>query len=130
MQMVLYADSKYPVREDVDAIHAKQLDQIGKPGTWGTAAQRLAIAQEVRDASFEVGLQERPEKAQQKNNAKLPSVAQEVVRNLTVSPKDFLESSYNKAKKMGLVMKNTLKLLELCHALHVWMFLPGASGSP
>ena len=102
MQMVLYADSKYPVREDVDAIHAKQLDQIGKPGTWGTAAQRLAIAQEVRDASYEVGLQERPEKAQPKNNAKLPSVAQEVVRNLTVSPKDFLESSYNKAKKNGL----------------------------
>ena len=100
--MTLYADSKYPVREDLASVHAKQLDQIGKPGTWGTAEQRLAIAQEVRNASYDVGIQERPEKFELKTSVKLPSVAQEVVRNLTVSPKDFLEASYDKAKQNGL----------------------------
>ena len=44
--MTLYADSQYPVREDLDAVHAKQLDQLADPGTWGTGAQRLAIARE------------------------------------------------------------------------------------
>ena len=46
--MTLYADSTYPVREDVDAIHTRQIEQLGSPGTWGAGEQRLAIVNEAR----------------------------------------------------------------------------------
>ncbi|MDE0435856.1 MAG: hypothetical protein OXH92_17790, partial [Bryobacterales bacterium] len=59
--MTLYADSQYPVREDLDAVHAKHLDQLADPGTWGTGAQRLAVAREVRQACYDAGTQEEPE---------------------------------------------------------------------
>jgi hypothetical protein len=41
--MNLYADSVYPLREDVESSHARQFEQLGLPGTWGTSAQRTAI---------------------------------------------------------------------------------------
>ena len=100
--MILYADSNYPVHKDLDSIHAKQLDQLGRPGAWGTADQRLAIAQEVRQAAYKTGLQERPKEAELKGGIKLPDAASKVVQKLTISPKDFLEDSYTDAKKDGL----------------------------
>ena len=48
--MWLYSDSQYPVRDDLAAVHARLLDQLAEPGSWGTGAQRLAIAAEARHA--------------------------------------------------------------------------------
>ena len=39
--MSLYRDSRYPVRPDLEAVHSKQLDQLGDPGTWGTVNKDL-----------------------------------------------------------------------------------------
>ena len=46
--MSLYSDSRYPVRDDLAAVHASQLDRLAEAGTWGTGVQRLAIAAETR----------------------------------------------------------------------------------
>ena len=100
--MTLYADSKYPVRADLDAIHAKQLDQLVAPGTWGSGAQRLAIAEETRQACYDAGIQEKPAGQERQSDVKLPEAARKVVQKLAVSPKDFLEDSYDEAKKGGL----------------------------
>ena len=100
--MTLYADSKYPVRGDLDAIHAKQLDQLSAPGTWGSGAQRLAIAEETRQACYDAGIQEEPKDHKRQSDVKLPEAACKVVQKLAVSPKDFLEDSYTEAKKGGL----------------------------
>ena len=58
--MSLYSDSQYPVRDDWAAIHASQLDQLAEPGSWGTGAQRLAIAVETRQAGYDAGRLEPP----------------------------------------------------------------------
>ena len=62
--MSLYADSRYPVRSDLEAVHTKQLDQLGDPGTWGNSEQRLAVAGEIRRACVEAGVQKEPEEPQ------------------------------------------------------------------
>lgn len=100
--MTLYADSQYPVREDLDAVHAKQLDQLADPGTWGTGAQRLAIAREVRQACYDAGTQEKPEDSGPLSDVELPEAVCALVRKLAVTPKDFLEDSYKEARSGGL----------------------------
>ncbi|MYF06388.1 MAG: hypothetical protein F4233_00570 [Rhodospirillaceae bacterium] len=92
--MTLYADSQYPVREDLDAVHAKHLDQLADPGTWGTGAQRLAVASEVRQACYDAGIQEEPEDSGPPGNVELPEAVRATIRKLAVTPKDFVEASY------------------------------------
>ena len=100
--MSYYADSAYPVRADLAAIHASQIAQLGAPGTWGTGAQRLAIAVESRRASYAAGLLEAPANPGVESVLVLPEVARRVVERLAVSPKDVNLASYEEALKGGL----------------------------
>jgi len=45
-----FSDVSFPVRADVGAAHERAWERIGKPGCWWTAAERVAIAAEVRQA--------------------------------------------------------------------------------
>ena len=101
-QMTLYADSAYPVRADLSAIHASQLDQLNAPGTWGTGAQRLAIAVEARTACYAAGILEAPADGGAAADLTLPEVARRVVQLLAVSPKDVDQAFYEDALKGGL----------------------------
>lgn len=56
--MKLYRDSKYPVSPATEALHADELLSYARPGTWGSAAQRTAIAATARTARCEAGVQE------------------------------------------------------------------------
>ena len=100
--MTLYADSHYKVREDLDAVHAGQLDQLADPGTWGTGAQRLAVAREVRRACYDAGTQEEPEDAGPPGDVDLPEPVRATIRKLAVAPGDFDEDSYREARDGGL----------------------------
>ena len=100
--MSLYADSRYPVRSDLEAVHRKQLRQLGDPGTWGTGEQRLAVASEIRRVCAEAGLQEEPEGSRLESEADLPSAARELIRELAVEPQGFDEASYTAARSGGL----------------------------
>ena len=101
-QLALYADSKYSVRSDLDAIHEKQIDQLGDPGTWGTATQRLAVAGEIRQACYDAGVQEKPDDPGYESDIELPPAARELIRDLTLEPQGFNEESYNAARSGGL----------------------------
>jgi alkylhydroperoxidase family enzyme len=100
--MSLYADSIYPVREDVAAIHALQFEKLGLPGTWGTAAQRVAIVNEAREAGYQAGVMEKPSDPGAAPDVKLSEVAHRVVHRLAVSPKDMDQAFYDKAIEDGL----------------------------
>ena len=100
--MTLYADSRYPVRRDLEAVHARQLDRLADPGTWGTGGQRLAIAGEVREACYDAGVQEEPEDPGPPSDVDLPDAVRATVRQLAVAPGDFVEESYEDARKAGL----------------------------
>ncbi len=100
--MSLYADSEFPVREDLAEIHASQLSELGAPGTWGTGAQRLAIAAEARHAGYDAGVLEEPEDGGASSEIELPQVVRRVVKRLALSPKDVDQDFYNDARRGGL----------------------------
>ncbi|MCH9673986.1 MAG: hypothetical protein K0U93_21290 [Gammaproteobacteria bacterium] len=45
-----YASTRFPVRSDFAAAHQRFWDRLAEPGQWWTAAERCAIAAEVREA--------------------------------------------------------------------------------
>ena len=100
--MSIYADSTYPVREDVAVIHTHQFEQLGSPGTWGTAAQRIAIVSEAREASYETGVLEKPDDPGAMPDIGLSAVVRRVVHRLAVSPKDLDQDFYDQAIQEGL----------------------------
>ena len=56
--MNLYSDTRLPIPASTSALHADELQTFARPGTWGTAAQRTAIAAETRKTRCEAGVQE------------------------------------------------------------------------
>ena len=111
--MSYYADSAYPVRADLAAIHASQMAQLSTPGTWGTGAQKLAIASEARRASYEAGLLEEPADPGVESDLVLPEVARRVVERLAVSPKDVNLASYEEALAGGLTDAEYVEIVGL-----------------
>ncbi|MDH3739672.1 MAG: hypothetical protein OER92_10800 [Alphaproteobacteria bacterium] len=100
--MSIYADSTYPVRTDLAAIHASQMAQLGAPGTWGTGAQRHAIATAARQACYDAGQLEAPADPGVVSDLALPKIALKVVERLAVSPKDVDQTFFEEALAGGL----------------------------
>ncbi|NNE83849.1 MAG: hypothetical protein HKN28_07745 [Alphaproteobacteria bacterium] len=100
--MNFYADSDYPVRDDLAAIHGSQMETLGAPGTWGTGAQRLAIATVARKAGIDAGLLEAPADMDFPVDLGLPDIALRVVERLAVSPADFDLAFYEESLRGGL----------------------------
>jgi hypothetical protein len=103
----LYATSKYPVSDDIAAVHAAQFGQLGEPGTWWTGAQRLAIVTEARAAAISAGLLEDPLDGNAPSeadllSADLPDFVRGVIQSLAVSPQDIDYAFYQNALKDGL----------------------------
>jgi hypothetical protein len=46
-----FSDSPQPIREDLAQAYRSYWQQLAKPGTWWTGAERVAIAAEVRNAT-------------------------------------------------------------------------------
>jgi len=111
--MSFYDDSKYPVTEDISAIHAHQFGQLGSPGTWGTAALRVAIVNEARQAGYQAGVLEKPENPGAISDVKLSEVARRVVHRLAISPKDMDKAFYDQAIGEGLTDVEYVEILGL-----------------
>ena len=45
-----YSEFEIEIREDLPATYAAYWTQLAKPGNWWTGAQRVAIAEETRNA--------------------------------------------------------------------------------
>lgn len=99
---MLYADSAFAVPEEIDAVHASQLDNIGAPGTWGTGAQRRSVAIAARRAGIDAGLLEASDHSEESPDIDLPEVARRVIRQLAVAPKDIEQEFYDEALADGL----------------------------
>lgn len=99
--MSIYAESFYPVRSDLEEIHARQIAALGSAGTWGIGAQKLAIVQEARAARVAAGVQEASEEPGV-NDADLPEPARKLARQLAVRPQDFDHAFYQQSLDDGL----------------------------
>jgi hypothetical protein len=51
MSEITYDGLAWPVRDEVTEAHRRQWDRLGKPGTWLSGAERIAIAAETRNAT-------------------------------------------------------------------------------
>ena len=45
-----YSDADYKIREDIKQAHRAYWQRLAAPGSWWTGAERIAIAQETRNA--------------------------------------------------------------------------------
>jgi hypothetical protein len=77
------------------------LKQIVSPGTWGTGAQRRAIASEARKACYESGLLEPPARGADERDIRLPDSLREIVRAIAVSVRDLDQEFFETAVGSG-----------------------------
>lgn len=100
--MSLYSDSRYPVSDEVAAVHIRQLAGIAAPGTWGTGAQRRAVAAEARKAGYEAGLLEPPSGGPEAPDVDLPAPTRDVIRTIATSVHDLDQAFCESAIGSGL----------------------------
>ena len=50
MSQFQYSDCQFPIRQDIKDAYQEYWTSLSLPGNWGTGAQRVEIAQEVRNA--------------------------------------------------------------------------------
>ena len=109
--MGIYDESRYEISENLEEVHDQHLHELGNPGTWGTGDQRLAIAGCARQAGIAAGLLEETESGSQSSSGGLSGVAKKVVNELAVLPKDFNESSYQRAIKGGFTEEEFVEIV-------------------
>ena len=98
----MYADSQYPVSDEIVAVHARQLAGIASPGTWYTGAQRRAIAAEARRAGYEAGVLEPPGEGAESPDVELSAATRRVIRTLATAVTDLDQALCNAALADGL----------------------------
>ncbi len=89
MPMTLYSDSRYPVSPRLETLHVGELQSYAHSGTWGTAAQRTAIAATARIAQCEHGSQESVGDEELAARAKLPDAAVRLARAVAVDSQNI-----------------------------------------
>jgi hypothetical protein len=83
--MGLYTGADYPVAAEIEALHTSELASFTQCGTWGSAAQRAAIAATAREARSAAGLQEAVSDKRDGDTAKLPDAALQLARDVATA---------------------------------------------
>ena len=104
-----YTDAPIPVREDIQATHAKVWQKLAEPGTWWTGAERVAIAAEVRKAWIcalctdrKSALSVSAVDAQHDSDGVLPSTVVEMIHRITTDPGRLSKQWYEQLLASGL----------------------------
>lgn len=100
--MSLYADSQYPVSDQIAAVHARQLKNITSPGTWGSGEQRRAVAVEARNAGYQAGLLEPPTEGRGTSDMDLPEVVRDVIRTIAADIHSLRKDFHDQAIADGI----------------------------
>ena len=82
--MRFYSDSEYPVSQEIEKLHGDEIQSFSITGTWGTAAQRTAIAAEARAARCAAGVQESVDDEELRELAELPEAARRLARDVAL----------------------------------------------
>ncbi len=113
-----YSTTSYKVREDLSDAHRQVWQKIANPGCWWRGADRVAIAQEVRNARGCPLCRERkaalsPFAVSGSHNlsTNLPEVAIDTVHRLTTDPSRLTEKWLHETQANGLSTEAYVELL-------------------
>ena len=99
--MSIYADSSYQPSDSIKALHAGELESFGQCGTWGSAAQRTAVAALTRKVRAEAGLQESVGDESLADLVELPGPVQRLVRETALGGVDIDRAFYEQVLSEG-----------------------------
>ncbi len=109
MTTISYDRAPVPVRKDLPEAHRRAWSRLASAGTWWTGAERVAIAQEVRNAAHCPLCSERKEvrspQAVQGEHAslgQLSAAAVEAVHQITNDPRRLTRTWFEKCQADGL----------------------------
>ena len=110
-----YADARWPVRDDLAAVHAATVGHWAAPGTWWTAEQRLALVAEARRARSapEAPAWHAPSAVEPDRLAELPipSAAVDAVWRITRHPGSLVASWYEAIIASGVSPEQYVELV-------------------
>ncbi|MFT4585007.1 MAG: hypothetical protein ACI915_001617 [Gammaproteobacteria bacterium] len=124
--MTLYSDSTLLISAATTALHEDELLSFARPGTWGTAAQRTAIAAQARSARCEVGEQESINDEKLADAAELPEAARRVARAVALGGIDVDKNFCEQAQADGVTEGAYVEIVGLVARLaHLDVFARG-----
>jgi len=91
--MSLYADSAHQPSAAIDALHTDELGSFSRVGTWGSAAQRTAVAATTRKIRVEAGIQESCGDEALADCVVLPDPVQRLVREVALGGMRWFRAS-------------------------------------
>jgi len=100
--MSLYADSPYPINEEIVALHNQELQSIAETGTWLTGEERTAIAQHARFARIKAKLQEASESVNAPDSDSLSSALRHLISKVAIAPKSIDLDFFRKSLASGI----------------------------
>ena len=126
--MNLYVDAEFPISADTDSLHRDQLLSYSRPGTWGSAAQRTAIAATARMARCEAGVQESIGDEGFAELGDLPEAARRVARAVALGGIEIDRKFCEQAQTDGVTEGAYVEIVGLVARLaHLDVFAPPSS---
>ncbi len=118
MAMISYDGADYPVVAKYRDSHNRFWSRLAKPGAWFTAAERVAIAGEVRQARHRSLCQRRTEAlsptyvhGQHDGITELPEVVIEVIHRVTTDPARLTKSWFDGILSEGLSEERYIEII-------------------
>ncbi len=112
-----YANTEFPISDEIAAIYERQLAAFGAPGSSFDGAARLALAAEVRNARVEAGIQETANSAPGEPVRNLPEAARHIARQLAVDPASVERADCEQALAKGLTDAQYVEVVGLVSRL-------------
>jgi len=133
MTKIDYSHSKYPVREDFANGHNRFWQRLAAPGAWLTGAQRVAVAEEVRQARSCNLCQQRKEALSPNHihgthdtNSDLPEIMVDVVHRVVTDSGRLTKSWFDDVIEGGVKVGEYIEIIgTLVHALSIDEFCRG-----
>ncbi len=109
MTSISYADSAVPVRDDLVASHRRAWERLARPGAWWSGSERVAIADEVRNAARcpfcrdrKAALSPHAVSGQHASLGALSDAAVEVIHQVTADPARVSRAWFEKCQAGGI----------------------------
>ncbi len=121
MQAFAYSNSPYPIRPDLPEAYREAWRQLAHAGTWWTGAERVAIAQEVRNAADCPLCADRkaalspfaPQESEHLTTTDLDAQVIDVVHRLTTDPSRLTEAWLNEVTQGELTKPHYVEIISV-----------------